>query len=307
MSQDQAQRELLIGTALLFVGSLMLGFAAIGLRLAVQDGVGAQTTALWRFLLALPMFGVIYAFQRRFPKKPTLFVLLTGLFFGLDIGTWHLALTMTSVANATFIVNIGSICVGFLAWIFLRERPSVFWGIAVALALGGAWMLSQGGQSASGSGGYRGDLVACIAACFISFYFLCGRIARRNTPALDVIFWATIVMAIVAAGYCILFSEPLLPQKPSDLTWPFFIALFSHIGGQALIIAGLGKAPAAIAGIMVILQPVGSALASWPMFGEELALLQLAGAALILVALLISQMNGILLRPNRKNPTKLSH
>ena len=306
-SQDNEARSVLIGTALLFAGGIMISFAAIGLRLAVQDGLGPQTTALWRFLFALPLLGCVFLAMGRLPRPPTLFALLAGLFFGLDLGTWHLSLTMTSVANATFIVNIGSICVGFLAWFFLKERPTWFWGAGVVFAISGAFLLSRGGMSAEGTGALAGDLTAAIAACFISFYFLFGRLARRSLPALDSIFWATCVMAIVAAGYCFTFRELLLPEQIEDFRWPFMIALLAHVAGQGLIFLGLGRAPTSVAGIMVIIQPVAAALVSWPLFGEELSLLQLAGAGLIVFALLLSQLKASMFKSRVQRPKEVSH
>ena len=59
--------------------------------------------------------------------------------------------------------------------------------------------------------------------------------------------------------------------------------------GQGCIIAGLGRVPPAIAGVMVIVQPVASALISWPVFGEALSVMQVIGGGLILVALLVAQ------------------
>lgn len=307
VSHDDDTRSVLIGTGMLFVGAIMISFAAIGLRLAVQDGVGPQTTALWRFLFAIPMLGAIFLVMRRLPKPPHIFPILAGLFFGLDIGFWHLSLTMTSVANSTFIVNIGSICVGFLAWMVLRERPTLFWAAGVVFAIFGAFMLSRGGQSAEGSGGLAGDLMAGIAACFVAFYFLFARMARRHLPALDSIFWATCMMASVSAGYCLVFGEPFVPETTTQFRWPFMIALLSHVCGQGLIFMGLGRAPASVAGIMVVMQPVAAAFVSWPLFGEELSELQLAGAGLIVFALLLSQLKASVLKSWVQRPKEVSH
>lgn len=285
----QDARSLLIGTGLLFTGGLLIGLAPIGLRFAVADGLGPQATAFWRFLLALPMIFLLFIVRNHLPKKPNIWAILAGVFFALDIGLWHLALTITSVANATFIVNVGSICVGFLAWIFLKDRPSVFWGMAVVLTLAGAWMLSTGGQSEGGSGNLRGDLLAVGAAVFVSLYFLCGKIARQTLGALDVLFWATFAMIPVVGLVGIAFGDPLIPADIMMLKWPFWIAVLSHIGGQGLIIAGLGRAPASVAGVMIVIQPVAAAMISWPLFGEKLALMQLAGAGLILSGIVVAQ------------------
>ncbi|MBN04902.1 DMT family transporter [Ponticaulis sp.] len=282
-------RSVLIGTVLLLTGGVLVGFAAIGLRLSVGDGVGPQATGFWRFFLSLPVILMVFVARGRLPAKPNLFAILTGVFFGLDIGVWHLSLTMTSVANATFIVNMGSLFVGVLAWVFLKDRPSIFWAIAVALALSGVWFLSAGKSAAGGASDIRGDMLALFAACFLSGYFLCGKLARDTLSALDVLFWATATMACVAFILCLVFREPVVPETLGQLKWPLAIAVCSQVLGQGCIIAGLGRVPPAIAGIMVIVQPVASALISWPVFGEALSVMQFIGGGLILVALLVAQ------------------
>ena len=77
--------------------------------------------------------------------------LLAGTFFGLDIAFWHASLVMTSVANATFLVNLGNAAVGLVAWVVLRERPARIWLAALAIALIGAFMLSRGAANADGA------------------------------------------------------------------------------------------------------------------------------------------------------------
>ena len=59
--------------------------------------------------------------------------------------------------------------------------------------------------------------------------------------------------------------------------------------GQGLIITGLGRTPAAIAGVVVIVQPVVAAAISWSLFDEPLTALQAGGAGAILADVWLSQ------------------
>ena len=71
--------------------------------------------AFWRYTFAIPMlFVLLIGIERRMPKKITPLIMLAGTLFALDIALWHWALTLTTVANATFIVNMGNVCVGFV-------------------------------------------------------------------------------------------------------------------------------------------------------------------------------------------------
>lgn len=293
------------GPAMVFAGGICIGFAPIGLRLGLDD-LGPQAIALWRYIFALPLlFLLVVVTQKRLPAKPNIFVLVAGTCFAVDIGLWHWSLTYTTVANATFIVNLGNICAGLTAWIFLKDRPTVFWGIAVVMAIFGAAALTLGGPSAetaaatsettsySGVLGiilqFKGELLALGAAILVSGYMVGSKVARRSLGGLETIFWLTVVEIAVAVVLVILFQEDFFPAELSGFAVPLFLGIAVHVAGQGLIITGLGHTPASIAGVLVVVQPVVAAAISWQLFDEPLAPLQGAGAVLILVAIIVSQ------------------
>jgi drug/metabolite transporter (DMT)-like permease len=90
---------------------------------------------------------------------------------------------------------------------------------------------------------------------------------------------ATLVVSLVASFAR---QESLVPPDPSWFIAPLFLAIIAHVLGQGLIVAGVGRTPAALAGILLLVQPVAAALVAWPLFGETLTLVQIAGAALVL-------------------------
>ncbi len=278
------------------MGGACIGLAPIGLRLGLDD-LGPQAIAFWRFAFATPvLFLLVLLVQRRMPAKPNKFIIIAGTCFACQIALWHWSLTLTTVANATFIVNIGNICVGLTAWIFLRERPTIIWGLAVLIAIVGAAALSLGG----GEGGkvdLRGDLLAFAAAVLVSCYVVASKVARRSISGIEAIFWLTVVEMCVAAMIVVGFGENFLPANLSGLLVPLFLGLVVQVGGQGLIIIGLGHTPAAMAGILIVVQPVVAAAISWQLFNEPLAPLQAGGGLLILIGILISQ------RGRRREPS----
>ncbi len=267
-----------IGPACLLAGAVCIGFAPIGLRLSE---FGPQATAFWRFTFALPVVAVL-AMANGGIGKPSAFSLFAGLFFGLDIALWHWSLTLTSVANATFLVNLGNASVGLIAWIVLRQRPARIWMIACGIALAGAFMLSRGASAASASA-LQGDLLALAAAAMVSLYLFLGMLARRTEAAFSVLFWATVMEIVVAAGATAASGEAFLPPDPSWFLAPLALALVAHAMGQGLIVNGVGHTPAALAGLLLLVQPVTGALVAWRVFDETLSPLQLSGAGLVLV------------------------
>ncbi len=260
-------------------GAVAIGFAPIGLRLS---DFGPQATAFWRFLFALPMIAaVIYAGGGKL-GRPSVIALVAGTFFGLDITFWHASLVMTSVANATFLVNLGNAAVGLVAWVVLRERPTNIWLIAISVALLGAFFLSQGAANAHSSGAIQGDLLALIAAVMVGLYLFFAKLARRTETAMQVLFWSTAATLVVSAIASGVRNEALIPPEPSWFIWPLALAIVAHVIGQGLIVAGVGRTPASVAGLLLLIQPVTGALIAWPLFNEALTQVQMIGCALVL-------------------------
>jgi drug/metabolite transporter (DMT)-like permease len=177
--------------------------------------------------------------------------LLAGAFFGLDIAFWHASLVMTSVANATFLVNLGNAAVGLVAWVVLRERPAKIWLVALAVALVGAFMLSRGAANTSDAA-LTGDLLALLAAVMVGLYLFFAKLARRESGAMPVLFWSTATTLLVSAVACGVQGEAIIPPDPTWFVWPLALAVVAHVVGQGLIVAGVGRTPAALAGLLLL-------------------------------------------------------
>jgi drug/metabolite transporter (DMT)-like permease len=263
---------------MMLAGAIAIGFAPIGLRLSEFE---PQATAFWRFFFSLPLIAAVIYSQGGKLGRPSLMALVAGAFFGLDITFWHASLVMTSVANATFIVNLGNAAVGLVAWLVLKERPAKIWPAALAIALLGALLLSRGAEG-DDAGALAGDILALIAAVMVGLYLFFAKLARRTEGAMQVLFWSTATTLVVSFLASLARQEPLVPPEPSWFIAPLFLAIVAHVLGQGLIVAGVGRTPAALAGIILLIQPVAAGLVAWPLFGETLTLVQLAGAALVL-------------------------
>jgi drug/metabolite transporter (DMT)-like permease len=273
---------------MVFGGGVCIGFAPIGLRLGLDD-LGPQAIAFWRYLFAAPVQqALVFLIERRAPRLPNRFVVMAGTFFALDMALWHWGLTLTTVSNATFIVNLGNVSVGFMAWLFLKERPTNAWFAAILLAVAGAAALSLGGE-VGGKGDIRGDLLALGAALLVSGYMLCSKLARRTLGGLETIFWLTLIEICIAGLIVAVSGEAFLPADLGGFRAPLFLALFVQVMGQGLIITGLGRTPTAIAGVVVIVQPVVAAAISWSLFDEPLTALQAGGAGAILAGVWLAQ------------------
>lgn len=285
-------RRVWLGPLMVLGGAVAIGFAPIGLRIGIDEyghELGPQAIALWRYAFSVPIaFALVLALQRRLPRLPGPSIILAGVLFAFDIALWHWALTLTSVSNATFIVNLGNVGVGIAAWIFLKERPGTGWFVAACLAILGAAALSLGGKALH-TGGVTGDLLALGAACFVAAYTLLSKLGRRHLSGIEAIFWLSVTETVIGVGIVAASGERFLPLTPNGFIIPFLLALVAHVIGQGLIVSGIGWTNTAIAGILLLAQPVVAAGIAWQLFNEPLTALQAAGATTILIAVWLAQ------------------
>jgi hypothetical protein len=76
---------------------------------------------------------------------------------------------------------------------------------------------------------------------------------------MQVLFWSTAATLVVSAIASGVRNEALIPPDPSWFIWPLALAVVAHVMGQGLIVAGVGRTPAALGGLLLLIQPVTGA------------------------------------------------
>jgi drug/metabolite transporter (DMT)-like permease len=99
---------------------------------------------------------------------------------------------------------------------------------------------------------------------------------------------ATAIAALVAVLLGSLAGRiDLIPSWPAH-GWLAVLALTSQVLGWLLISVSLPRLPAAVTSVLLLLQPVGSLVLGVLLLGERPSLIQLLGAAVILVGVLLA-------------------
>ena len=274
-------------------GASLIGLAPIAIRVSE---VGPHATNLWRFLFALPILAAWAASSRPIPSgRQTLWLVVAGLLFGLEISLWAMALNLTTITNATLLVNHTPVFAALFGWHWLKERLSapILAGGAVAL-VGAVTLALARAQSASGPAeaaahGWIGDSISLLGALFYAGYLMIVRSIGRNVSVGAVMFWATLAAACVAAVLSFSLGETMLPQTWFGWALVIGLGLLVQIGGQGLIAYGVGRLPIVISTVLLWMQPVVAAALSWMLFGEALSVVALFGAALVLAGIYLVQ------------------
>ncbi len=285
------------------LGGLLLGNAALALgpwsvRLADSGPVAA---GFWRLFLALPflaLFARMNGERLGAVRGPVLgFVLLAGVAFGFDLASWHIGIEATRLGNATLFGNAGSLILMVWSFVMLRRLPGVREWIAIAMALAGAGILLVRSSEISAAT-LTGDLFCLLAGLLYALYLVLLQRSRSALGSWSLLFWASCAGAPVLLGLALLRAEPVVP---TDWTPVLALMILSQLIGQGLLVFSLRHFSPMVIGLALLTQPAVAAFSGWYAFGEALGPIDLAGMALLGLALAMAKNN----RSQRADPPVL--
>jgi drug/metabolite transporter (DMT)-like permease len=269
----------------LFAGALAIAASGIFVRLSET---GPTATAFWRAALALPALAAWALIERRAaPQIPHGFswpLLWCGVFFAGDLLVWHWSLLLTSVAASTLEANLAPLFVTAFAWIIWRQRPRPAFLAALALALAGVVLIVA---PKLGGGSVAGDALGIATAVFYAGYLLVVVRVREERGAGNVMFWSTLVVAVVLLPIAL--TQVFLPATPRGWALLAGLALVCQVAGQGLIAWSFAHLPATFGAVGLYVQPVAAAVYAWWLLGERLEPVQVLGGAVVLGAIALAR------------------
>ena len=273
---------LLLGNAALAMGPWFVRFA----------DTGPVATGFWRVALALPVLALLARANGEplggLPRKTLLAVLLGGVFFGLDIASWHVGIGMTRLTNAALFGNAGSLVLmvwGFVAWRRLQKGRE---GPALVAALTGAAIL-MGRSLEISPRTLLGDWFCLLAGLLYAGYLLILKDARKSLGSWSLLTWSCTASAPVLLAIALLAGETIVPTDWAPVVG---LAISSQLIGQGLLVYALRHFTPLVIGIALLCQPAVAAVAGWISFGEVLSPVDFAGIALVASALVLARVSS---------------
>jgi drug/metabolite transporter (DMT)-like permease len=288
-SEDPPPRARALSLLALLAGNVALACGPWLVRLA---DTGPVSAGFWRVALALPFLFLIAALRGEqvggIPRKAVLLVLAGGVFFGLDIASWHVGIGDTRLANAVLFGNAGSVILMVWGFVMLRRLPiGREWQAIVAALTGSAILLGRSLELSTAN--FVGDLFCLLAGLLYAGYLLLLQDARKSFGS-----WSVLAVSS-SASVAVLFVVAQLagePFWPTDWTPVLVLAFSSQLVGQGLLVYSLKAFPPLAIGIALLTQPAVAALIGWLAFGELLVPLDLLGVGLVGSALVLARVTG---------------
>ncbi len=272
--------------AALLGGNFALALGPLWVRLA---DCGPVSAAFWRLLLAVPVFVLFARISGQpvlgLPRKVMLALAGAGVFFALDLGSWHLGIGLTRLGNATLFGNSGSILLVVWGLIVLRRAPHSNEWLAFAAAIAGSAIL-LGRSLEIDHATLIGDLLCLLAGFLYTFYILLLQNARASLGNWSLLTWSSASSAVVLLALALLLGEPVWPRDWGPV---LALALTSQVIGQGLLVYALKHFSPLIVGLALLTQPVVSVVLGWAWFGEVLSPLDGLGMVLVSAGLVLAR------------------
>ncbi|QHQ35742.1 DMT family transporter [Algicella marina] len=251
-------------------------------------------TAFWRGLSAgVIILAVILATQGPRAYTALLRTGRAGMIYTVLLATttpaFVLAVTNTSVANVVFIFAAMPIFASIFGRLFLGEPIRRRMVLTMSAVIAGLAVIAYG-SAETAIASWKGDLWALyVAAAYAAALTAVRRVRGASmVPAIPVAYiGAAVAMALLAN-----------PLPALSGQWPLFLGHGLFIAaGTCLLAIGPRYITAAEVSLLVLLESVLAPLLVWAVVGENPGRMALAGGAIVIGALLVS--NLIALRNRR--------
>ena len=277
---------------ILSLGAMLIGFAPIFVK---WSELSSSAILFWRMFLALPMLAILnYSLNKTFifslkNKKTILYTAIASLAFTTDLILWHYSMAITSVSNATIIVNSAPVFVALLAYIIFKEVPAKGFGLSFLITyLGITGLIIFSNNYANGK--ILGDLLCVIAAVGYAIYLLIIAKLGKET-SLNLIFYTTLFCCLFSILPMMLDSGLNVPASNFEWLNLFLLAFICQFGGQFLITLGIGKISPSNGSIGLLMQPLTATVLAAFLFSEWLNLSQIIFAVVTLVGIYFARLS----------------
>ncbi|MDA7729952.1 DMT family transporter [Gammaproteobacteria bacterium] len=277
---------------LLALGATLIGFAPIFVK---WSDLSPSWILFYRMLLTLPFLVLLNLFiNKRFSfkvrnKSTIIYTAIASAGFTIDLILWHWSMGITSVSNATIIINSAPIFVAFLTFLIFKQRLEKIFLISFLITYAGiVGLIFFSNNYANGK--VIGDLMCLLAAFFYAIYLLViSRLGKESS--LTIIFYTTFFCCLFSLPFAFIESGLSMPSTKFEWTNLLLLALLCQFGGQFLITYGISNISASDGSIGLLLQPLTATILAAYIFNELINTSQLVFIFIALFGIYLARLN----------------
>ena len=286
-------------TAQLLVGAAIIGTNGLMVRLAEM---APTAVAFWRMLLAGLMLGALVLVRHGWQplsRRAWWWCALPALAFAIDLWMWHRSILLVGPGLATLLANAQVFFMALAGLLLFRERLGWRFAAGVLLAFFGLWLM-LGGDWASLPDEYRWGVWLGLGTGVAYAAYNIG-IKRSQVEAAQGKPRAPVeqVLCIAAFGSALCLgllgrAEGVAFAPPGLHAWIVLLALAAvgHCLSWILISRAMVALPVALAGLLLLTQPIVAYLLDVALFDLPTTPRQWLGLAVSLAGIFVAGMKS---------------
>ena len=273
----------------LSLAMVLVGSSVVAGKIMVAELPVFLASAL-RFILALAiLIPVLFMREGGLPRisKRSWLMMAGQSLCGSFLFTVFLlyGLTQTGPAAAGIITSTTPACMGIIAWLFLKDRPSTRTGLGILLSVLGVLVINLvQGNGVTGTNPLAGNLLVLCAVIFESLFLLIRKTVPEPLSPLAV---STIIslfglLWFLPMGAIEAFSTNFTTISATGWVVVFYYGAFVTVLAYLFWFAGITKVSPATAGVFTAIMPVSALVLSALILDEPIGWQQLAGCGCVL-------------------------
>ncbi len=256
----------------------------------IKDALNFISPSLFqgiRFAIAAALVGFIARKEiRRFDPLRLRQGIILGLMLAAGFALQTFGLRLTTASKSAFITGLLVVLTPAFQLAIERRAPTRGNVIGILLVTAGLWLLT----SPQGSAFNAGDFMTLGCAVIFALYVVYLDIFTREAYAAEIVFYQVLVTAILGFALLPALETPLFVPRPVMIFALLYTAVFSSTVATFLQTKYQRESTPTRAAVIYSLEPVIAALFAAFLLHETLAPIAIAGAALILGGLLVSEL-----------------
>lgn len=283
-----------------------------GSFVVIKDALDAMPAAwLMALRFSLAAVALVIVFHHRLAENFDWSHLVAGVLLGVVEGTGfvvqNIGLETTTPGRNAFLTAVYCVLVPFVNWVVVGRRPGANNVVGAALCLAGVGLLSLGGDLSLALG--AGDALTLLSAVLYAVHIV---LVSKLASAHDVM-TLTIVQIATSALVALGFALALEPMPGAGVFTPDFLAALAYLVILASCVAmvvqnfGQSKVPPAQAALLLSMESLFAVLASVVFYHEQVTTQMLVGFGLIFLAMLASEVGGMVIGRARGGGEAMPH
>jgi drug/metabolite transporter (DMT)-like permease len=280
--------------AMVVLAGALFGIGAVIARIAFDRGVPPVRLAQARVVVAFVLLVGLLAWRDRGMLRLGRDGLPALVGFGVSVAgvnvAYYIAIERLPVGVALSLQYTAPVLLLGLAALTGARRPGVLpWEAAVLTVLGAA-LVSRAFSGFEGVSG-AGLVAGAASALFFAIYLLTAEAAgRRGLAPQTILVWGFVVALLIWTVLAPWWSWPVgLLRSSVVLSSVLGVGVVATLIPFLLVVGAVQVLSPSTAGIAATVEPPAAAAFAWVILGQRLAPLQILGAALVVMGVILAQ------------------